>query len=137
MIGVLESQGVIIRHCQVWHRWGIAVPGEQIRIFRIEDCHVFGASEGIFSAHGGHVTASTNYVHDSTKYGIFRCTGSDHIVENNYAAWTGREGAGTCGSGPRHRYRNNVILHTGWTAIKVEGACDDSVVEGNLLVDTH
>jgi parallel beta-helix repeat protein len=133
-----NCSGVIIKNCQVSRCRGIYagwLPTQKNIIF--EKNYLFSTYKGIMTQGGSHFIARGNYVRDSSEYGIFLWTGTDHIIENNYVAWTGREGVGTNGVAHRHLYQNNVILYSGWTAINVEGENDDTVVRNNLVVDTH
>lgn len=136
-ISVIDSDGVVIRNCQVSRCFGIYGGGSALKNLLVENCYVYSTSMGIMTSGGSHCTARGNYVRDSTKYGIFLYNGTDHVIENNYVKWTGREGIGTNGKAHRHKYLKNVILHTGWTAVNVEGETDDYLVEGNLVVDSH
>ena len=134
-IAVSDSDGVIIRNCQVSRCGGIV--GGNATSLQILDCHVYSTRMGIFTGFGSKCTARGNYVHDSTRYGVFLWNGPEGVIDSNYVAWTGREGIGTNGDATGAKYTNNVILHTGWTAINVEGSTDDFLVEGNLVVDSH
>ena len=137
-IALSNCSGVIIKNCQVSRCRGIYagwLPTQKNIIF--EKNYLFSTSKGIITQGGSHFIARGNYVRDSSEYGVFLWAGTDHITENNYVAWTGREGVGTNGVAHRHLYQNNVILYSGWTAINVEGENDDTVVRNNLVVDTH
>lgn len=136
-ISVIDSEDVIVRHCQVSRCFGIYGGGSALRRMLIEDCYVYSTSMGIMTSNGAYCVARGNYVLDSTKYGVFLYAGTNHTIDGNYVAWTGREGIGTNGKANGARYTNNVILHTGWTAVNVEGETDDFLVEGNLVVDSH
>ena len=136
-ISVIDSEGVIVRHCQVSRCFGIYGGGSALRRMLIEDCYVYSTSMGIMTSNGSLCVARGNYVVDSTKYGVFLYAGTYHTIDKNYVAWTGREGIGTNGKATGAKYTNNVILHTGWTAINVEGDTDDFLVENNLVVDSH
>jgi parallel beta-helix repeat protein len=136
-ISVIDSEDVVVRHCQVSRCFGIYGGGSALRRMLIEDCYVYSTSMGIMTSNGAFCVARGNYVVDSTKYGVFLYAGTNHTIDGNYVAWTGREGIGTNGKANGAKYTNNVILHTGWTAVNVEGETDDFLVEGNLVVDSH
>ncbi|MHB9026411.1 MAG: right-handed parallel beta-helix repeat-containing protein [Armatimonadota bacterium] len=136
-ISIIDSDGVVIRRCRVSRCDGIFGGGAGLKNLRVEQCYLFSCRRSIMTSGGSHCSATGNYVRDAVDYGIFLYNGTDHAIENNYVMWTGREGIGTNGNAHRARYRNNVILHTGWTAVNVEGHVDDCLVEGNLVVDSH
>ncbi|MCF7854777.1 MAG: right-handed parallel beta-helix repeat-containing protein [Candidatus Pacebacteria bacterium] len=135
---LVDTQGTIVRHCRMSRCTGLYTGGSASRGLLVENCHLYSTVKGIFTILGqGHNVARGNYVHDSVEYGVFLYGSSDNIIEDNYISWCGKEGIGTNGKAPRQVYRRNVILGTGWTAINVEGACDDSLVEDNLVVNSH
>jgi len=136
-IELIDCVGTVVRRCEVSRCEGIFAGGAGSRSIRFEQNYVFSCNRAIMSSGGSHFTATGNYTRDAMMYGVFFYNGPDHIIENNYIAWAGREGVGTNGKSARQIIRNNVILNTGWTAVNLEGDVDDSVVENNLLVDSH
>lgn len=133
---LVDCENTVVRHCQVSRCLGMHAKGK-IKHIRFDHNYGFSCDRTIFSGGGSHISAKGNYVRDALQYGVFLYNGTDNTIEDCYVAWTGREGIGSHANCARGTYRRNVILHTGWTAINVEAHAHDSLVEGNLIVDTH
>ena len=134
-IRIVNARNVVIEHCEVSRCKGIYIGG-CVNV-SVTDSKLFSTELGIFSSGGSHISALRNHVEDSVRYGIFLYNGPNNEIGWNYVAWTGREGIGTNGTRcQNHYYHDNLIEHCGWTAINLEGTCDNSRVINNSVRDT-
>lgn len=131
-----NSHNITIENCEVTKCKGIYLGG--CFFSQINNCKLISTIVGIMSSGGWNITADGNHVEDSVKYGVFLYNGPNMVISNNYVAWTGREGIGTNGTMCKnHYYHDNVIMHCGWTAVNLEGVCDNSKIERNFVKDTY
>jgi len=63
-ISVIDSDGVVIRNCQVSRCFGIYGGGSALKNLLVENCYVYSTSMGIMTSGGSHCTARGNYVRD-------------------------------------------------------------------------
>ncbi|MCK5844171.1 MAG: right-handed parallel beta-helix repeat-containing protein, partial [Victivallales bacterium] len=134
-IRIANSRNVVVEHCELSKCQGIYIGG-CVNV-SVTDSRLISTVLGIFSSGGNHISALRNHVEDSVRYGIFLYNGPDNEIGWNYVAWTGREGIGTNGTRcQNHYYHDNLIEHCGWTAINLEGTCDNSKVVNNSVRDT-
>ena len=133
---IVDCENITVRYCQVSRCLGMNAYGK-IKNIRFDHNYGFSCDRTIFTGGGSHISAKGNYVRDALQYGVFLYNGTDNTIEDCFVAWTGREGIGSHANCARGTYRNNVVMHTGWCGINVEAKAHDSIVEGNLVVDTH